>query len=227
MDLVWLGAAMAAFLGTHFVLSHPLRAPLVRALGARGFQAVYSLIALATFGWTVIAFARTPAGTPLWDGTALVPWIVASLLTLVALALFMASLVGNPALPGARVHGLSAVLPRGVFRITRHPMMMGFALWSVSHILIAPTPRGFVLMGGLLLLALGGSHLQDEKKKALYGTEWRSWMKRTSFWPNLANIGELRIFLLGAILPWLFVTWLHIPLALVPAGPWRFISGML
>lgn len=224
MELGWLIIAMAAFLGSHFILSHPLRAPLVRTLGLPTFLAFYSIVALATFGWVVLAFDRVPEGPGLWNGMALVPWLLASVMTLVALALFFASLVGNPALPGAKVHGLSAVLPRGVLRITRHPMMMAFAIWAVSHMLVAPTARTFVLTGGLLVLALVGSHLQDRKKKALYGTEWRSWMKRTSFWPDLAHAGELRIYLAAAFLPWLAITWLHIPLAMVPAGVWQFVA---
>ena len=34
----------------HFLLSHPLRGPLVRAMGERRFQGLYSLIAIVTFG---------------------------------------------------------------------------------------------------------------------------------------------------------------------------------
>ena len=39
-----------AFVGLHFLLSHPLRAPLVRRLGEKGFQGLYSVQALLTFG---------------------------------------------------------------------------------------------------------------------------------------------------------------------------------
>jgi uncharacterized membrane protein len=156
MELSWLLVAMVAFLGTHFVLSHPLRAPLVQVLGLKVFLAVYSLVALATFGWVVLAFAHVPAGPLAWDGMATLPWTLASALTLVALALFMASLAGNPALAGARVHGLSAQLPRGIFKITRHPMMMGFALWALAHVLVAPSLRTLVLAGGMAVLALVG-----------------------------------------------------------------------
>lgn len=225
MELIWLTVAMAAFLGTHFALSHPLRPFLVKLLSLRGFLAFYSVVALAMFGWVVIALHRTPAGAPLWDGMAALPWTVSSLLTLVALALFMASLGGNPALAGARVHGLSAQLPRGVFKITRHPMMMAFAIWAVSHMLVAPIPRTFVLAGGIALLALLGSHLQDRKKKDLHGGEWRAWMKRTSFWPDLSHARELGIWIAAASFPWLAITWAHLPLAQIPAGIWMLVPA--
>lgn len=40
-----------AFVGTHFALSHPLRAPLVRVETERGFLLVYSLVTAGTIGW--------------------------------------------------------------------------------------------------------------------------------------------------------------------------------
>ena len=39
-----------AFVGTHFLLSHPLRRPLVRAVGGRPFQGIYSIVSLIAFG---------------------------------------------------------------------------------------------------------------------------------------------------------------------------------
>ena len=64
---------------------------------------------------------------------------------LVAAVLLMGSLVGNPALPGA-----PAALgePRGVFAVTRHPMMWAFALWSAAHLLVVPYAANAVLTGG-------------------------------------------------------------------------------
>ena len=47
--LVSLAAASAAFVGSHFAMSHPLRAPLVATVGEKPFLGLYSLVALATF----------------------------------------------------------------------------------------------------------------------------------------------------------------------------------
>ena len=38
------------FVGLHFLMSHALRAPLVRAVGEGPFRGIYSLVALITFG---------------------------------------------------------------------------------------------------------------------------------------------------------------------------------
>ena len=43
-------SAAIAFVGTHFLLSHPLRAPLVARVGEKGFLGLYSLVAFATLG---------------------------------------------------------------------------------------------------------------------------------------------------------------------------------
>ena len=225
--LTTLIAASVAFVGTHFALSHPLRAPLVKALGEKGFLAVYSLVALATFGWMIWAFgAMTRRGASLWNGSGEVLWAIASLLSIVALALFLGSLRGNPALPDPRAaEGLADKQPTGVFRVTRHPMMWGFALWAFSHILVAPTGRTLVLAGTIAFLALVGAHLQDRKKETLMGEGWRAWEAKTSYWPRLGALPGIGVGLWAVTLAlWLAVTWAHIWLAYVPAGVWRWVG---
>ena len=126
-------AANVTFVGSHFVLSHPLRAALWRTLGERGFMALYTLVAFAALGWIVLAFrALGPGGSLLWNGQVPVPWALASLLTLLAAVLFLGSFKGNPAVPGAP-SALARARPAGVFGVTRHPMMWSFALWALAY----------------------------------------------------------------------------------------------
>ena len=226
MDFAILSLAlgMTAFVGTHLLLSHPLREPMVRRFGEQGFLGIYSLVALGTFTWTVTAFGKAAPSPQWWDGQAPVPWLLACVLTLVAAALFMASLLGNPALAGTNVSGLSTRLPNGVFKITRHPMMSAFGLWGVAHILVAPSPRTIILAGGVAALAVIGSRGQDAKKLALYGQDWHAWMQRTPFWPKFSEFGQLGVFWVGAVPVWLLLTWLHLKIGLVPAGIWLWFA---
>lgn len=217
---------MIAFVGTHLLMSHPMRPGLVRALGQGGFLITYSLVSLVTFSVAVIAFGKAPAGPQLWDGQALLPWALASLLTLVAAALFLASFAGNPALPGTDVSGLSTRLPHGVFKVTRHPMMSAFTLWGIAHILVAPSLRTVILAGGVIALAVIGSRGQDAKKAALHGADWKIWMRRTSFLPNPAEFRHLGFYWMGAVPAWLLLTWLHLKFALVPAGVWLWLEQL-
>ncbi len=224
--LISLIAASVAFVGLHFAMSHPLRKGLVKAIGEPGFAVLYSLVSFVTLGWMVWAFrAVGMQEAPLWDGSNDAIWIVACILTVLALALLLGSLRGNPALPQVKTDAIASAQARGVFAVTRHPMMWSFALWAVSHMLVAPQPRTLVLAGAILVLALVGAHLQDRKKAVLLGTAWTDWEARTNYWPRLGALGQVSPLLwAGAVLAWLAITWAHIPLAYVPAGVWRWVG---
>src|SRR5690606_18328583 len=159
---------------SHLLLSHPLRDGLAGRLGGRGFQISYSIVAIATFILIVQAWRGMPPEPPLWavgDGI----WAFASLIVLFASILFMGSLIGNPALPAPHAARDAAAAPRGVFAITRHPMMWGFALWAVAHAMVMPTPGQIILSATIAFLALVGSAGQDVKKARLMGDAWRQW----------------------------------------------------
>jgi uncharacterized membrane protein len=221
--------AAIAFVGTHFLLSHPLRAPVVRRTGERGFLLVYSLVAFATLGWLVVAYRAAPATASWWpvgDGL----WAVASAVMLVASVLLLGSLIGNPALPTGGEPARAPGEAKGVFAVTRHPMMWAFALWGVAHILIYPIVANAVLAGAIIVLALAGAALQDRKKERLQPDVWPAWEARTSYWPfaaiaaGRARFGGFRPHdLAGGLILWLAATWAHIPLAGWAAGIWRWI----
>jgi uncharacterized membrane protein len=215
--------ALAAFVGTHFLMSHPLRAPMVARLGTATFQIVYSLVSFATLGWTAYAFREAPLGMPLWDAGEGIN-IVATAIMFVASVLLAGSFVGNPALPQPGAKELAMKPVQGVFAITRHPMMWSFALWSVAHLLVSPRPPVMILSGFVALLAIGGAAGQDAKKAKLMGESWQGWVARTSFVP-FAKGGAWpgRIALFGGTALWLIATWAH-PLAGAPtAGIWTWL----
>jgi uncharacterized membrane protein len=205
------------FVGTHFLLSHPLRAPMVRAMGERAFRGVYSLVSLLTFGamtYFYNAIGREPA---LWIVSEWM-WIAGAVLMWLAAILFAGSFVGNPALPGSPGPRGG---PKGVLRLTRHPMMWSFAIWAVVHFALVGMPKAIVLDSAIFILALAGSALQDRKKAAAMGEDWHDWTAQTAFVPfagGIANPGL--VALLGGTIIFFIATWLH-PL---PAGFWRWIG---
>ena len=215
-------AASLAFVGTHFALSHPLRAPLVGVLGAAGFSLLYSLVAAAAMAWMYFAFLA--AGDTMLGGSGEIGWIAATVLTLPALVLFLGSLKGNPALPAPGAEELAQREPAGVFAVTRHPMMWGFALWALSHIVLWWSWRTLVVALAILLLALVGARLQDRKKEVLMGAAWKEWEGKTSFWPRWSRLaGAGGVLWLVAIAAWLGITWWHISAGGIPAGIWRWV----
>ncbi len=223
--LVSLIAACLALVGTHFAMSHPLRGALVRMFGAAGFQIVYSLVSLAAMVWIYLSFAATGAAAPpLWPGFDDVSWAIGSLLTLIAMVLFAGSFIGNPALPAPGAEEAAKAPPHGVFLVTRHPMMWGFAIWAIAHMVAAPTPRTLVVASAVLVLALIGAHFQDRKKQALIGEAWALWESRTTYsphWSKFPSVGPLP--LLGGLGLWLVLSWSHLPLGGIAAGVWRWL----
>lgn len=224
--------ALALFVGTHFLMSHPLRGRLVGALGAMGFQIVYSLVSLGTFAGAIKHYMQVPDAAPLWGaGDAL--WAVATLLMLLGATLFAGSFIGNPALPAPGAASLTKAAPRGVLAITRHPMMWGFASWALCHLLVSPQPKMIALCVALGFLAIAGSAGQDRKKQLLMGVDWKDWESRTSFVPFAGQIsGRIgwaaamprRTVLLVGIALWLIVTRFHPAFGAPLAGIWRWFG---
>jgi uncharacterized membrane protein len=216
--------ASATFVGTHFALSHPLRQQVKRVFGDLGFQAVYSLVALASFAWMVMAFRKVPTyAVPLWDGTKPVAWALATLIMLVASVLLAGSFSGNPALPAPGARELARKKPRGVFLITRHPMMWSFALWSAAHVLVSPVPRVITLSIAIAFLALAGAALQDGKKKDQLGEAWTRWEEHTSYLPRMGKLHRAgAVAWIGGLGLWLAACWAHLWAAGIPAGIWRW-----
>ncbi len=227
--LGWEVVAAAAFVGSHLLLSHPLRRLLVGRVGEGGFAGIYSLVAAVTLVWLGWTFWSAPPGTPLWVAGDLL-WALVTAVMLVAAALLVGSLVRNPALPTGGAPGQIPEAARGVYAVTRHPMMWAVALWAGCHILAYPVAKSVVLSVAMAVLALGGAALQDRKKEALQPDTWRVWESRTSYWPfaailaGRARFGGLGAHVLGGgALVWLVATWAHIPLSGWAAGIWRWI----
>lgn len=218
--LIGLALANIAFVGTHFAMSHPLRAGMVKVLGDTGFQIAYSIVSLATLAWVYFAFKAAPAAD--LGGSGAAGWWIATALTLPAMVLLAGSLFGNPAMPTPMAEQQALATPRGVFLITRHPMMWGFALWALSHVVLWWSTRTLVTAFAIGLLALIGARLQDGKKRRTMGEAWQHWESRTTYWPRLAGFAKA-----GAV-PWvlglaffLAFSWLHSPLGGIAAGIWR------
>ncbi|SAK85508.1 NnrU protein [Caballeronia arationis] len=222
-------AAAVAFVGSHFLLSHPLRSRLVRAIGDRAFQGLYSLVAILTFGWLILAYRKAPLTAALWPvGNGL--WAVVTAVMLIASILLMGSLIRNPALPTGGRPGSFPETALGVFAVTRHPMMWSFALWGLCHIAVFPVAKNIIVATAMVILALVGAALQDRKKERLQPDFWPAWESKTSYLPfaaiaaGRARFGGFGLHtLLGGLVVWLAASWAHLPLAGWGAGIWRWL----
>lgn len=110
-------------------------APVQRAsMGGKGRQIVTGLLAVSVL--LMIVGYRMADGAFFWGPSA--PLVgINNLLVLAAFYMFAAS--------GMKTR---------VTAYTRHPMLWGFSLWAVAHLLVNGDTPSFILFGGLLVWAL-------------------------------------------------------------------------
>lgn len=195
--ILWLG-----FAGSHLVLSSTqVRALLVERFGEDRFRLLYSLLALAFFIPLVwVYFTHKHAGAWCW-GTprgALMVW-TADFGMAVAFVLLVASLA-RPS-PAGIVPG--DPIANGVYRITRHPMFMAFAVFGLMHLLVNGSAADIVFFGGFVVFALVGGWHQDQRKLAGGDARFSAFHAATPFIPftgsgTLQGIKELHPAVLAA-----------------------------
>ena len=174
--LLWL-----AFAGSHLTLSSvPVRRALVARTGEDAFRGVYSLIALAIFVplvWTY--FHHKHAGPWLWTlslGPAL-RWAIYA-----AMGFAFVLIVGGFLRPSPAAVIPGDPRPRGVYRITRHPLFMGLALFGTLHLLPNGSTADVAFFGGFPVFALIGAAHQDRRKLAT-DPKFRAFYDATPFLP--------------------------------------------
>jgi protein-S-isoprenylcysteine O-methyltransferase Ste14 len=76
------------------------------------------------------------------------------------------------------LHGTTAVVENGVFRVVRHPMWLGMSIWSVAMILISQSVTGIVL--GIVALSLFRMAAVKETEFNIekFGAPYREYIER-------------------------------------------------
>ena len=181
--------AAVLFIGAHFALSsQPLRQVLSMRLGERPFLAIYTLVALASFAWLLLAYARAPYVT-LWPPSVWTRWIPLCVMPFAMILLVSGYLVRNPTVVGQE-HLLATTDPApGILKITRHPAMWAMALWGLSHIPANGDAASLVLFVAIIVLALGGAAHIDRRRRTAYPKEWQRFATVTSYVPFVAIAG--------------------------------------
>lgn len=189
-----LAAAAALFVCGHFLLSsQALRGRLIAAIGQIGYLALYSLFAIAAFAWMIWCYRLAPYywiwGSPEWARM-----IVFAVVPVSAMLVMAGYLTPNPtAVMGDYVLERDDPAP-GIFKITRHPVMLGIALWAAAHLLANGNIAGSLLFGSLLILAAGGIAHIEARRRASGDPAWRRLTAVTSITPFAAVLaGRARL----------------------------------
>ncbi len=207
MILILIVVFSALFVVTHLLMSHgAIRENLVAKLGQWPFRGVYSVVSFLTLGpAAVLWWQNRHLGPVLWEFN---PWVergIALVLMLVAVE-FLALMLADPS-PASMLPGSKE--PRGILRVTRHPMNMGLALFGLAHLLANGTVGDVAFFGSFFVLGVVGPFQMDARLKKTRGEAYVEFCRQTSVIPFVAiargrtkfRADEISfpLFLIGAI----------------------------
>jgi uncharacterized membrane protein len=209
----WIVLLWTAFIATHLGLASVRVEPKLRAkLGDAAFLGLYSVIALALFvPLMTIYFGNRHAGPWLWVVT-VGPVLRALLYLGMTLGLVLA--VGSLLRPSpASLVPNAPTEVRGVYRVTRHPLVLGLALIWALHLIPNASTADVAFFGGFLAFSLAGAHHQDLRKLHSGDAKIREFIAATSFLPfgrGFGGVAELPplVIALGVVAA-LGIRWLH------------------
>jgi uncharacterized membrane protein len=219
LAMTFLILASALWVAAHVgIAGTALRARIVARTGEAGFRIGYSLLSVAIIVLLVQAWGAAPV-VALWFAPDWLRWLLA-LAMLPAFLLFVAS-VATPN-PTAVAGRLDEAGPRGIQRITRHPMLWSFALWALVHLIGKGTLAGLFFFGAFLLTALLGMPSIDRKLAARDPALWARLAPATSIIPFAAILAGRNRLALGEIPRLVWILGVLAWAGMLIAHPWLF-----
>jgi uncharacterized membrane protein len=210
--LLWI-AIHLALAGTQ------LRDAVVRRTGDNAFRGIFSVLSIVSLMFLIRAWNTAPTSL-LWVAPDRLRWLLV-LAMLPAFVLLVASVSGpNPTMVGPSEGAPKP--PRGMIRVTRHPMLWSFAIWAGVHILGNGDTAAIVFFAAFLVTALAGMPSIDAKLARRDPATWQALTAVTSIVPFAAIAQKRNKFVLreiGWLPPMLGGTaWI----VLLMAHPWLF-----
>jgi uncharacterized membrane protein len=183
--LLWIG-----FSATHLGLASVRVEPrLRRALGDAGFLGLYSAVAFAFFVPLVwVYFGNRHAGT-WWWAVPVGPVLRAAFYAVAFVAttlVVVATVRPSPAALGGAERPVT-----GIYRITRHPTVLGLGLLMALHLVPFGASTDVAFFGGFVAFTLLGAWHQDRRKLHAGAPGFRAFYEATPFLP-FAGPGVLR-----------------------------------
>ncbi|PDT04415.1 NnrU family protein [Rhizobium chutanense] len=182
MNLTEFLAAFALFVALHSIPAVPvIRSGIIHRVGRPIYFGSYSVISILALIW-VFSSALAMDYMPLWE---LRPWHAAVTFALAPLGIFLviAGLLSTN--PLSITLNASPTLG-SVTRITRHPVLWGFAVWAGGHIAANGDLRSLLLFGGFAGFALAAIPMIEKRAKRRLGNSWADLAEHRSIWPLAA-----------------------------------------
>ena len=216
--------AAALFLITHLAISSTsLRGVFVRAIGERPYLGLYSILAVVTLVFLIIAYNHASHVQFLWQPTPALRGIAFVVMPIALMFALGGFLVRNPTAVGQEQQVKNVGQGAGLLRITRHPFQWAVVLWASVHIVANADAASVIFFGSLGTLSLLGSFLIDMKKARTMGADWAPFARATSNVPFVAILAsrnqlvmrELYAPIGVGLVAYLLILWGH-----------RYISGV-
>jgi len=153
-------AALLAFLITHSIPAlRPVRARCVSVLGERGYLIAHSTLSIAVITWVVLALVDAPY-VELWPMTVAAMWLTVLLMIPATAFLVFGLTTPNPFSIPIRTE---AFVPEflGILTVTRHPLLMGLAFWSLAHIPPNGSVATIMMFGFTGAFSIAGMDIED------------------------------------------------------------------
>lgn len=179
--MIPLALAAAFFVAIHLGVSGTrLRDALVGRMGLNAYMVVFSLLSVAGMIGLVIAYQKADY-IPTWG---MLGWWKPVMLALM-LPAFLLVVIGlaTPNPTSVNQEKLVDAAPKGIVRITRHPFLMGVALWAGIHLVGNGDWASLLFFGALFVVAAAGPASIDAKRRRALGNAWQPFARRTSILP--------------------------------------------
>ena len=186
-----------SFIGIHIGVSGTtLRDRAVGTIGLNAYMVAFSIASVAALVWLIgsykdAAYLPTWGMLEVWKPVMLVLMLPAFLLVVVGLT------TPNPT--SVAQEALAAQPPRGIVQVTRHPFLMGVALWSALHLVGNGDVASLLFFGAMLVVSVAGALSIDAKRRRVLGAAaWDVFARRTSVLPFAAILaGRAKLDLPG------------------------------
>jgi uncharacterized membrane protein len=192
----------AVFAAVHLLVAGtPLRAALVNGIGDMPYQGLFSVLSILGLVLMVYGYGGAQP-EQLWRVPVVLDPAFGAVIMIGFILIVAGLTVKNPTLMGGEGALSRDDVASGFLRITRHPMMWGFTLWSGVHFLKNGDTRSVILFGTLLVVAVVGPTQIDKRRAAALGDSWDKFAAVTSNVPFAAIIQGRNSLQMGELGLW-------------------------
>lgn len=193
--------ASLLFIGIHLGVSgSTLRDRIVGATGLRGYMVAFSVASVASIVWLVSAY-NAAGYVPTWGQVGWGSYLSITLMLPAFLLVVIGLTTPNPT--AVAQEGLVDQPPGGIVRVTRHPFLVGVAIWAGVHLISNGDVVSLLFFAALAIVAAAGTVSIDAKRRrALGGPAWDAFASRTSILPFAAILGGRNTFVAREIGWW-------------------------